>query len=138
MESRTMTLARIRELDERCDEETRKFLQLGPAYGDLPPFFLHDEYAGRLPEMAKNFGVSPEEFEIYVWVRGYIYSSTQTDCEELPPPKEIAQQLGIPFEEFNAYLLWQMKLIHDAFVAEEDEEFALHIEPEEWDLRNDS
>ena len=133
---RTMTLARIQQLDKRCDEETRKFLQLGPAYGDLPPFFLHDEYAGRLPEMAKNFGASPEEFETYVWVRGYVYSSTQTDCEELPPPEEIAQQMGIPFEEFNEYLLLQMKLIHDAFVAEEDEEFVLNIEPEDWDRDN--
>ncbi len=132
-----MTLARIQELDKRCDEEIRKFLQLGTAYGSPPPFFLEPECVDRLPEMAKKFEVSFEEFRTYVGVRAYIDISARTDCVELPKPEDIARRLGIPFGEFNEYLLAQIKLIHDAFIQDEDEAFALRAEPEVWDLKEE-
>ncbi len=139
MATRTMTLARIRELDKKSEMEVHKFLRWGLSYGEPFPFFLHEEQAEQLSEMATKFGVPFEEFQTYVGVQKYIDRSSRTNCAELPSPVDIAQRLGIPFEEFNEYLLTKIKSIHDAYTDEEDdEEFALHIEPEEWDLKEDS
>ena len=133
MKTRKMTLARIRELDKKRDEEVRKFLQLGAAYGDPLPLFLHEEYAGQLAKMAKKFRVPLEEFQIYVWVQVYINASAQSDCSELPSPESIALQLGIPFKEFNDYLHEQIKLIHDALASDGEDSFVLPVVPEDWD-----
>ena len=134
MEMRNVALARIRELDARRDAEMFKFLQLGVAYGGPPPLFLHKEYADQLPEMAKKFGVTFEEFLNYVKVQAYINASAQGDCTRLLSPRDMAEKLGIPFEEFNDYLHEQISLIHDALADEEDEMFVLPSIPESWEL----
>ncbi|MDO8660063.1 MAG: hypothetical protein Q7K54_05730 [Candidatus Parcubacteria bacterium] len=134
MEIKKMTLSRIRELDKKRDEEVHKFLQMGAAYGEPLPLFLHEEYSGELPRMAEKFGVPQNEFQTYVWVQVYVNASAQSDCSELPSPEIIALQLGIPLAEFNDYLHEQIKLIHDALADDEDEEFFLPATREEWDF----
>ncbi|MDO8486542.1 MAG: hypothetical protein Q7S77_02520 [Candidatus Staskawiczbacteria bacterium] len=134
MEIKKMTLSRIRELDKKKDEEVRKFLQLGVAYGEPLPLFLHEEYSGELPRMAEKFGVPQDEFQTYVWVQVYINASAQSDCSELPSPESIALQLGVPFAEFEYYLHEQIKLIHAALADDEEEEFFLPVTREEWDF----
>ena len=129
MKTRKMSLARIQELDRKSEKEVRKFLRLGPAYGDPLPFFLYEEYRNQLLAMARKFGVPPEEFETYVWVQAYIDASAQSDCVGLPSPENIAQRLGIPFADFSDYLLKQIKLIHDALADEDDEEKRAFILP---------
>jgi len=114
MEMKEMSMSRILELDAKRDIEVERFLTLGVAYGSPPPFFLHDEFADQLPEMARKFGVSLEEFETYVCVQSYINASAQTDCQDLPSPESVARKLGIPPVKFSNYLHLQMKLIQEA------------------------
>ena len=113
---KTISMERVKELDQIWARESNACLQQAQHYPGPSPFFIQERFldAVDLRKMAKKWGASIEELITYIAVQRYINAVANNDCEDLPLPEDIAEQLAIPLAVFNDYLHDQVKLIHDA------------------------
>ena len=116
-----LSMERIRELDRKWDAEVRKFLCLGKFYGDLPPFFLWEDFAGRISEMAAKWKVPEKEFRVYAGLHMYLNLVARNEVEGLRLPEAVAKELGIPLVIFMPYFNEQVRLTRDAIAPDQDD-----------------
>ena len=119
-----LSMERIRELDRKWDAEVRKFLYLGKSYGDLPPFFLWEDFAGRISEMAAKWKVPEKEFRVYAGLHMYLNLVARNEVEGLRLPEAVAKELGIPLVIFMPYFNEQVRLTRDAIAPDQDDDIS--------------
>lgn len=124
---KTISMDVVRKLDKVWDQQCAEFLTLVQYYRGPMPFFLSEQYIDGIdiPGMARKWGVDAEDLRTYIALRRYIAWSLDGEYRDVLPGVEIiAEQMGIPLNEFNCYLHEQQQQIEADREADEDDSTA--------------
>lgn len=134
----SLSMERIKEFDKKWAFEVEKFLRMGVRYGSTPPLFLHRDYStpGQLVAIAKEWKTPLADFLAYVKLQKYVNAAAQVNCEDLPFPEVIGEEIGISRSaiiEFVEYVLLKIREIHDAHAEEDDDVTGSGLLADDWD-----
>lgn len=110
---KALNIERVQQLDAECGAKIRDSLHCIRREN-----VLHEDNRELFLAMAERFGVGIEELSSYVWLQMYIREMRES-FDDLPSPRVVAQQFGIPLAELDAYICGR----DDVTTAEEHRDF---------------